>query len=88
MPAIATTGIFAFLFGWSDFLFAVTFGAGRGVTPATVAIYSFVAGDNAATAWPEVMAGSIVVAVPALLAVLVAQRFIRNGLTAGAIQGG
>jgi multiple sugar transport system permease protein len=88
MPAIATTAIFAFLLGWSDFLFAVTYGAGRGITPATMALYSYVGGNNAATAWPEIMAGSIVIAIPALVAVLLAERFIRNGLTTGAIQGG
>lgn len=86
LPAIATTGIFAFLFGWGDYLFAVTFGAGRDFTPATIAISGLVQGQAGVTPWPEVMAGSVLLCIPALIAVLFAQRYITSGLSAGAIK--
>lgn len=86
LPAIATSAIFAFLLAWGDFLFAVTFGAGRGVTPATINIYGLVQGATGVTAWPEIMAGSVLLSIPALLAVLFAQRYITSGLTAGAVK--
>jgi ABC-type glycerol-3-phosphate transport system permease component len=37
--------------------------------------------------WPEVMAGSLILALPVLLAITVAQRYIRIGISAGAIKG-
>ena len=58
-PAIATTAIFAFLFGGGDFLFAVTFGAGRGKSPALIAVSGLIQGQAGVTPWPQVMAGSV-----------------------------
>jgi multiple sugar transport system permease protein len=86
LPAIATSAIFAFLFGWGDYLFAVTFGAGRNLTPATIAISGLVQGQSGVTPWPEVMAGSVLLCIPALIAILFAQRYITSGLSAGAIK--
>jgi multiple sugar transport system permease protein len=86
MPAIATTAIFAFLFGWGDFLFAVTFGAGRGLAPASIAVAGLIQGTSGVTPWPSVMAGAVVLCIPALVAVLFAQRFITGGLSAGAVK--
>lgn len=86
MPAIATTAIFAFLFGWGDYLFAVTFGAGRGLTPASIAVSGLIQGQSGVTPWPEIMAGAVLLCVPALVAVLFAQRFITGGLSAGAVK--
>lgn len=86
MPAIATTAIFAFLFGWGDYLFAVTFGAGRSLTPASIAISGLIQGQTGVTPWPQVMAGSVLLCVPALVAVLFAQRYITSGLAAGAVK--
>ena len=37
--------------------------------------------------WSEVMAGSLILALPVLLAIIVAQRYIRIGISAGAIKG-
>jgi multiple sugar transport system permease protein len=86
MPAIATTAIFAFLFGWGDFLFAVTFGAGRGLAPASIAVSGLIQGTSGVTPWPAVMAGAVMLCLPALVAVLFAQRFITGGLSAGAVK--
>jgi multiple sugar transport system permease protein len=86
MPAIATTAIFAFLFGWGDYLFAVTFGAGRDLTPASIAISGLIQGQSGVTPWPQVMAGAVLLCIPALVAVLFAQRYITSGLAAGAIK--
>jgi multiple sugar transport system permease protein len=86
LPSVITSAIFAFLFAWGDFLFAVTFGAGQGRNPAVVAIYSLIQGNNGVTQWPQVMAGSCILAVPALVALLLGQRYIRSGLAAGAVK--
>lgn len=86
MPAIATTAIFAFLFGWGDYLFAVTFGAGRDLTPASIAISGLIQGQTGVTPWAQVMAGSVLLCIPALVVVLFAQRYITSGLSAGAVK--
>lgn len=85
-PAIATTAIFAFLFGWGDFLFAVTFGAGRGRSAASIAVSGLVQGQSGVTPWPQVMAGSVLLCLPALIAVLFAQKYITSGLASGAVK--
>jgi ABC-type glycerol-3-phosphate transport system permease component len=51
-----------------------------------VAIYSLIQGNNGVTQWPQVMAGSCILAVPALVALLLGQRYIRSGLAAGAVK--
>ena len=88
-PAIAVTAIFAFLTGWGDFLFAETFTSNNNILPASITIYNLsgVAAQTGAVIWPEVMAGSLILALPVLLAIIVAQRYIRIGISAGAIKG-
>ena len=83
------TAIFAFLTGWGDFLFAKTFTSNNNILPASIAIYNLsgVAAQTGAVVWPEVMAGSLILALPVLLAIIVAQRYIRIGISAGAIKG-
>ncbi len=78
-PALATTSIFAFLAAWGDYLFAETFTNGGSALPASVAVYSL--------GGPAVMAGSLILAAPAILAVVFLQRFIRAGLSAGGLTG-
>jgi multiple sugar transport system permease protein len=88
-PAIAVTAIFAFLTGWGDFLFAETFTSNNNILPASIAIYNLtgVAVETGQVVWSEVMAGSLILALPVLLAIIVAQRYIRIGISAGAIKG-
>jgi ABC-type glycerol-3-phosphate transport system permease component len=78
-PALATTSVFAFLAAWGDYLFAETLITGSGSLPASTAVY--------ALGGPGAMAGSLVLAGPAVLAVVFFQRFIRTGLSAGGLAG-
>lgn len=77
-PGIATVMIFAFLFGWGDFVFGLTFTNGNGVQPATVSLYE-VLGQNTQS-WELLMALGTLLAVPAVLAVLGAQRALQQGV--------
>jgi len=86
-PAVATTAIFAFLAAWGDFLFAETFASSPAVLPASIGIYNLIGTSTNVVSWPEVMAGSLILGVPALLAVAFAQRYIRSGISAGALKG-
>ena len=85
-PAIATAAIFAFLSAWGDFLFAETFASNNQILPASIAIYNLAGLTMQNVNWPEVMAGSLILGIPAVAAVAFAQRYIRAGISAGALK--
>jgi multiple sugar transport system permease protein len=82
--AVVAAALFAFLFGWGDFLFAVTLNADAHKVPLTVGIYRFV--GSYSVAWPSLMALAVIASIPAAILLVAAQRFIATGLTAGAIK--
>jgi multiple sugar transport system permease protein len=83
--AVITVAIFAFLAGWGDFIFALTILNGSGIEPITLGIYSYL--GNYSTDWGAVMASGAVAMVPAALMLVLAQRYIATGLTAGSVKG-
>lgn len=87
-PALVTTGLLAFISAWNEFLFALTFTL---TTPqaqtVTVAISHFSGIVARQEPFGEILAAAIVVTVPLLVLVLVFQRRIVEGLTAGAVKG-
>jgi multiple sugar transport system permease protein len=82
--ALVTAGLFAFLFAWADFLFAVTLTTGQSFEPITVGIYRFV--GNQSADWNGVMATAVLAAIPAAVLLVVAQRYVVAGLTSGAVK--
>ncbi len=87
-PALVTTGLLAFISAWNEYLFALTFTL---TTPpsrtVTVAIALFTGQVMRQDPITEIMAASIIVTVPLLVLVLIFQRRIVEGLTAGAVKG-
>ncbi len=83
--AIVTVAVFAFLAGWGDFIFALTILNGSGIEPITLGIYTYL--GNYSTDWGAVMAAAAVALVPAGVLLVIAQRYIASGLTAGAVKG-
>jgi len=83
--AVITVAIFAFLAGWGDFIFALTILNGTGIEPITLGIYSYL--GNFSTDWGAVMASAVIAMVPAGVMLVVAQRYIASGLTAGSVKG-
>jgi hypothetical protein len=55
-------------------------------SPASTAVYPLIGAGEPIT-WPYVMAGSLILGTPAVLAVVFFQRFIRTGLSAGGLVG-
>ncbi len=82
-PAVATAGLLAFLFSWNEFLFALTFAGSERTRPVTVAIALFPGLHD--FPWGDIAAASVVVTFPLILLVLLAQRRVVAGLTAGAL---
>jgi multiple sugar transport system permease protein len=83
--AVITVSVFAFLAGWGDFIFALTILNGTGIQPITLGIYSYL--GNFSTDWGAVMAAGVIAMVPAAVLLVMAQRYIATGLTAGAVRG-
>jgi trehalose/maltose transport system permease protein len=77
----------AFIGAWNEFLFALTFVNDDLQRTVPVSI-SLISGANAyEIPWGSIMAASVIVTVPLVLMVLVFQRKIVSGLTAGAVKG-
>jgi multiple sugar transport system permease protein len=86
-PGIFTTAILVFIFAWNDFLFANTLtstDAARTV-PATLAF--FTGGSQFQDPTGQISAAAVVVTIPIIIMVLIFQRRIVAGLTAGAVKG-
>ena len=83
--AVITVAVFAFLAGWGDFIFALTILNGSGIEPITLGIYTYL--GNYSTDWGAVMAAGVFAMVPAGILLVVAQRYIATGLTAGSVKG-
>ena len=86
-PALAAAGLLAFIAAWNEFLFALTFTLTSDQRTVPVAI-ALISGASAfELPWGQIMAASVVVTVPLIALVLVFQRRIVAGLTAGALKG-
>lgn len=82
--ALITAGLFAFLFSWSDFLFALTLTTTEDVRPVTLGIYQYL--GSQVSNWSAVMATAVLSSLPAILLLVIAQRFIAAGATGGAVK--
>ena len=87
-PALVTTGLLAFIAAWNEYLFALTF---TSVEPAartvTVAIALFTGEVARQEPFGEIMAAGVIVTIPLIILVLLFQKKIMAGLTAGAVKG-
>lgn len=86
-PAIASTTLLAFLVAWNEFLFALTFTLTTNARTVPVAIALISGASQYEVPWGPLMAASVTVTLPMIALVLVFQRKIVSGLTAGAVKG-
>lgn len=86
-PALVTTGLLAFIGAWNEFLFALTFtiDASKRTVPVAIALLSGASVQE--IPWGQIMAASVMVTVPLIALVLIFQRKIVAGLTAGGVKG-
>jgi trehalose/maltose transport system permease protein len=87
-PGLVTTGLLAFISAWNEYLYAVSFIQSPNHYTVPVAITSFVAPrtESNAVPWGQIMAATVIVTMPLIILVLVLQRRILAGLTAGAFK--
>lgn len=86
-PVLVTTGLLAFIQAWNEFLFALTFVASNETRTVPVAIALLSGASAQETPWGPIMAASVIVTAPLVALVLIFQRRIASGLTAGSVKG-
>jgi multiple sugar transport system permease protein len=85
-PGLFTTAILAFIASWNEYLLAQQFSTPQTQT-VTVAIAQFTGAQPHQEPYTAVMAAGTIVTVPLIIMVLVFQRAIVSGLTAGGVKG-
>jgi multiple sugar transport system permease protein len=84
-PALLSVALFAFTNAWNEFLFAFVFIQSESLRTLPIGLQSMVVGDI--LPWGQLMAASLLTAIPVAILYLYAQRFLVGGLTIGAVKG-
>ncbi|MFB9375882.1 carbohydrate ABC transporter permease [Kineococcus gynurae] len=82
--ALVTAGLFSFLFAWGDFLFALTLTTTETVRPITLGLYTYI--GSFVNDWSPIMATAVLSSLPAIVLLVVAQRYVAAGVTGGAVK--
>jgi trehalose/maltose transport system permease protein len=86
-PGVVTAGLLCFIFAWNEFLFAITLTSTPDRRPVPAAIAFFTGSQQFEVPIGTISAAAVVVTVPLIALVLLFQRRIVAGLTAGAVKG-
>ena len=84
-PGVFAAAILTFITVYNDFIFGLTLTADESAQPITVGVSRF-AGEHTIP-WGEIAAAAVIVTIPLAILVLILQRRIVSGLTAGAVKG-
>jgi len=84
-PALLSVTLFAFTNAWNEFLFAFVFITSESLKTLPVGLQLLVFGDI--YPWGQLMAASLLMAIPVVIVYIFAQRFLVQGLTSGGIKG-
>ncbi len=84
-PGLVVVGIYAFIGAYAQqFLFAITFNQKKEYMPIPTGLYEFIGYQS--VKWNEMMAAALVGMLPVLLLFVFLQKYIVEGLTAGAVK--
>jgi multiple sugar transport system permease protein len=86
-PGLATAGILTFIAAWNEFLLAVTLTSSAAARTVPAEISFFTGATEHEVPYGSISAASVVISVPLILLVLLFQKRIVAGLTAGAVKG-
>ena len=86
-PGVFTAAILVFIFAWNDFLFANTLTSTSDAQTVPAALAFFSGGSRFSDPIGAISAAAVVVTIPIIVMVLIFQRRIVAGLTAGAVKG-
>lgn len=85
-PVAVTAGLLAFIFSWNEFLFALMLVTKDSLRVATVGISMLSGASRYEIPWSQIAAAVIITSAPVIFIVLIFQRKIVSGLTAGAVK--
>ncbi|WP_413161479.1 carbohydrate ABC transporter permease [Capilliphycus salinus ALCB114379] len=86
-PALITTGILTFIFAWNEFIFALTFITRENLYTIPVAVAQLGGASVYEIPYGPIAAATIAGTLPLIILVLIFQRRIVQGITAGAVKG-
>lgn len=86
-PGVFTSAIIVFIAAWNEFLIAYTMTQTLASQPVTVAIAKFTGASRFEQPFGTIMAAGVLVTIPLVIVVLIFQRRIVAGLTAGGVKG-
>jgi multiple sugar transport system permease protein len=86
-PGVFTSAILVFIFAWNDFIFANTLTSTDDARTVPAALAFFTGGSQFEDPTGSISAAAVVVTIPIIIMVLIFQRRIVAGLTAGAVKG-
>src|ERR1700694_2214502 len=84
-PALMAVALFAVTQSWNEFLYAKTFLRSTDIFTLPVGLLQLIVGD--VQPWGELMAASLLTALPVIAFYMIGNRFMIAGLTAGAVKG-
>ena len=82
--SLITVGLFAFIFAWGDFIFALTLTSKGEIVPVTLGIYTYLGAHI--SDWSAVMATAMLASIPAIILLVLAQKYISAGVNSGAVK--
>jgi len=85
-PALATLGVFTFLFSWNDFLWPLIIVSGDEMRTLPLAIAAL-GGGYYILSWPILMAGATFATLPVIIVFLLLQRYFVEGITLTGLKG-
>jgi multiple sugar transport system permease protein len=86
-PGLATAGILTFIAAWNEFLLAITLTSSSSARTVPAAIAFFTGSVQFEQPLGTISAASVTISIPLILMVLLFQKRIVAGLTAGAVKG-
>ncbi len=86
-PGIFTTAILVFLYCWNDFVFAISLTSTNDARTVPAAIAFFTGASQFQQPTGSIAAAAVVITIPVIIVVMLFQRRIVAGLTAGAVKG-
>ncbi len=87
IPALVTTGILTFIFGWNEFIFALTFITRESLYTLPVAVAQIGGSSLYEIPYGPIAAATVAGTLPLVILVLLFQQRIVQGITAGAVKG-
>ncbi len=85
VPGLVTVMIYAFIYAWNEFLFALSFISSKNKMPLTIALYNFV--GRWTTQWQYLTLAAFLAIIPVLILFYLIEKRLVAGLAGGAVKG-